>query len=134
MFIPSSRLIRDSSSFFFFYLLNNKKFKLQLLDEMIDNGFPLTTEPNILRDMIEPPNIVSKMLSVVTGNSSNVSNTLPGGTSSCVPWRTTGLKRTSNEVYFDLVEEMDAVINRYAFFSFLLLLSTFCSPLSLLNC
>lgn len=107
---------------------------MQLLDEMIDNGFPLTTEPNILRDMIEPPNIVSKMLSVVTGNSSNVSNTLPGGTSSCVPWRTTGLKRTSNEVYFDLVEEMDAVINRYAFFSFLLLLSTFCSPLSLLNC
>lgn len=100
---------------------------------MIDNGFPLTTEPNILRDMIEPPNIVSKMLSVVTGNSSNVSNTLPGETSSCVPWRTTGLKRTSNEVYFDLVEEMDAIINRYAFFSFPLLLSTFCS-LSLLNC
>ncbi|KVI07833.1 Clathrin adaptor, mu subunit [Cynara cardunculus var. scolymus] len=47
------------------------------MDEMIDNGFPLTTEPNILRDMIAPPNIVSKMLSVVTGNSSNVSNTLP---------------------------------------------------------
>lgn len=84
----------------------------ELLDEMIDNGFPLTTEPNILREMIAPPNIVSKMLSVVTGNSSNVSNTLPGATSSCVPWRTTDLKHTSNEVYFDLVEEMDAIINR----------------------
>ncbi|GJW45588.1 AP-3 complex subunit mu [Tanacetum coccineum] len=52
----------------------------ELLDEMIDNGFPLTTEPNILRDMIAPPNIVSKMLSVVTGNSSNVNDTLPGAT------------------------------------------------------
>ncbi|KAJ9542350.1 hypothetical protein OSB04_028856, partial [Centaurea solstitialis] len=79
----------------------------ELMDEMIDNGFPLTTEPNILRDMIAPPNIVSKMLSVVTGNSSNVSNTLPGATSSCVPWRTTHLKHANNDVYceiFGLVE------------------------------
>ncbi|GER55943.1 AP-3 complex subunit mu [Striga asiatica] len=84
----------------------------ELLDEMIDNGFPLTTEPSILREMIAPPNIVSKVLSVVTGNSSNVSNTLPGATSSCVPWRKTDLKHSSNDVYVDLVEEMDATINR----------------------
>ncbi|XP_021899040.1 AP-3 complex subunit mu isoform X2 [Carica papaya] len=84
----------------------------KLLDEMIDNGFPLTTEPNILREMISPPNIVSKVLSVVTGNSSNVSDTLPGATASCVPWRTTDPKYANNEVYVDLVEEMDAVINR----------------------
>ncbi|XP_021734491.1 AP-3 complex subunit mu-like isoform X1 [Chenopodium quinoa] len=84
----------------------------ELLDEMIDNGFPLTTEPNILREMIAPPNIISKVLSVVTGNSSNVSGTLPGATASCVPWRTTELKHSSNEVYVDLVEEMDAIINR----------------------
>ncbi|KAL5786696.1 hypothetical protein ACOSQ2_009088 [Xanthoceras sorbifolium] len=84
----------------------------ELLDEMIDNGFPLTTEPNILREMIAPPNIVSKMLSVVTGNSSNVSDTLPGATASCVPWRTTDVKYAKNEVYVDLVEEMDATINR----------------------
>lgn len=79
---------------------------------MIDNGFPLTTEPNILRDIIAPPNIVSKVLSVVTGNSSNVSETLPGATS-FVPWRTTDAKYSNNEVYVDLVEEMDATINRY---------------------
>lgn len=86
---------------------------MQLLDEMIDNGFPLTTEPNILREMIAPPNIVSKVLSVVTGNTSNVSNTLPGATASCVPWRKTDLKHATNEVYVDLVEEMDATINRF---------------------
>lgn len=87
---------------------------MQLLDEMIDNGFPLTTEPNILREMIAPPNIVSKVLSVVTGSSSNMSSTLPGATASCVPWRTTELKHSSNEVYVDLVEEVDAIINRLA--------------------
>lgn len=80
---------------------------------MIDNGFPLTTELNILKEMIAPPNIVSKVLSVVTGNSSNVNNTLPGATASCIPWRTTDAKYTSNEVFVDLVEEIDATINRY---------------------
>ncbi|BBH02225.1 Clathrin adaptor complexes medium subunit family protein [Prunus dulcis] len=84
-----------------------------LLDEMIDNGFPLTTEPNIMREMIAPPNIVNKMLSVVIGNSSNMSDTLPGATSSCIPWRTTDLKYVNNEVYVDLVEEMDAIVTGF---------------------
>lgn len=85
----------------------------ELLDEMIDNGFPLTTELNILREMIAPPNIVSKVLSVVTGsNIANMNTTLPGATASCVPWRTTDLKHSNNEIYVDLVEEMDATINR----------------------
>lgn len=84
----------------------------ELLDEMIDNGFPLTTELNILQEMIAPPNIVSKVLSVVTGNSSNVSDTLPGSTASCVPWRAADPKYANNEVYVDLVEQMDATINR----------------------
>ncbi|KAI4347665.1 hypothetical protein L6164_008456 [Bauhinia variegata] len=61
--------------------------KAQLLDEMIDNGgFPLNTEPNILREMIAPPNIVNKGASDV--------------------------KYSKNEVFADLVEEMDAIINR----------------------
>ncbi|THG07399.1 hypothetical protein TEA_004839 [Camellia sinensis var. sinensis] len=94
-----------------------------LLDEMIDNGFPLITEPNILREMIPPPNIVSKVLSVVTGNSSNVSNTLPGATATCVPWRTMDLKHSNNEVNVDLVEEMDAIINRSVVKDFLYLFS-----------
>jgi hypothetical protein len=27
----------------------------QLLEEMLDNGYPLATEPNVLREMIRPP-------------------------------------------------------------------------------
>ena len=81
---------------------------------MIDNCFPLTTEPNILREMIAPPNIVSKVLSVVTGSSSsNVSETLPGATASCVPWRASDTKYSNNDVYVDLAEEIDAIVNRY---------------------
>ncbi|KAG0465906.1 hypothetical protein HPP92_020070 [Vanilla planifolia] len=79
---------------------------------MMDNGFPLTTEPNILKEMIAPPNIVSKVLSVVTGKSSNVSSVLPDATTSCVPWRKIDPKSSSNEVYVDLVEELDAIVGR----------------------
>lgn len=79
----------------------------------MDNGIPLTTEPNILREMIAPPNIVSKMLSVVTGKTSNVSTKLPDATASCIPWRKTNPQHASNEVYVNLVEEMDAVFNRF---------------------
>ncbi|XP_042432830.1 AP-3 complex subunit mu-like isoform X2 [Zingiber officinale] len=84
----------------------------ELLDEMMDNGVPLTTEPNILREMLAPPNIVSKMLSVVTGKNSNVSTKLPDATASSIPWRKINTKHSSNEVYVNLVEEMDAIFNR----------------------
>lgn len=94
---------------------------------MIDNGFPLTTELNVLQEMIAPPNIVSKVLSVMTGRSSNVSDTLPGATASVVPWRTADPKYASNEVYVDLVEEMDATINRSLCSDMLVLITHFAS-------
>lgn len=36
----------------------------QLLEEMLDNGYPLTTEPNALRDIIMPPSFFKKILAV----------------------------------------------------------------------
>lgn len=34
------------------------------MEEMLDNGIPLTTEPNALRDIVLPPSLINKMLSV----------------------------------------------------------------------
>ncbi len=42
---------------------------IQLLDEMLDNGFPLATESNILKDIIKPPTLFRKVKSRVTGRS-----------------------------------------------------------------
>lgn len=42
---------------------------LQLLEEMLDNGFPLATEPNILRELINPPSLVRQVVNTVTGGS-----------------------------------------------------------------
>ena len=30
----------------------------KVLDEMLDNGFPLATEANILKELIKPPNML----------------------------------------------------------------------------
>ncbi|XP_011502417.1 PREDICTED: AP-3 complex subunit mu-1 isoform X1 [Ceratosolen solmsi marchali] len=83
----------------------------ELLDEMLDNGFPLTTESNILQELIKPPNILRTIANTVTGKS-NVSATLPSGQLSNVPWRRTGVKYNNNEAYFDIIEEVDAIIDK----------------------
>lgn len=36
----------------------------QLLEEMVDNGWPLTTEPNALQAMIKPPDVMGKVSNV----------------------------------------------------------------------
>lgn len=84
----------------------------ELLDEMLDNGFPLATESNILKELIKPPNLLRTITDTVTGKSTSVSDTLPTGQLSNVPWRRTGVKYTNNEAYFDTIEEIDAIIDR----------------------
>ena len=39
-------------------LRDNFVITYELLDEMLDNGFPLATEANILKELIKPPNIL----------------------------------------------------------------------------
>ena len=39
----------------------------ELLDEMLDNGYPLATEANILKELIKPPNILRTVVNTVTG-------------------------------------------------------------------
>ena len=36
---------------------------------MLDNGFPLATESNILKELIKPPNLLQKVKSQITGRS-----------------------------------------------------------------
>jgi AP-3 complex subunit mu len=102
----------------------------ELLDEMLDNGFPLATESNILKELIKPPNILRTVVNTVTGKTKyaftglysycqyfilsifSVSDTLPTGQLSNVPWRRSGVKYTNNEAYFDVIEEVDSIIDK----------------------
>ncbi|XP_056903316.1 AP-3 complex subunit mu-1-like [Takifugu flavidus] len=83
----------------------------ELLEEMLDNGFPLATESNVLKEMIRPPTILRSVVNTLTGGS-NVGETLPTGQLSNIPWRRSGVKYTNNEAYFDVVEEIDAILDK----------------------
>ncbi|KAJ8418199.1 hypothetical protein AAFF_G00139080 [Aldrovandia affinis] len=83
----------------------------ELLEEMLDNGFPLATESNILKELIKPPTILRSMVNTIIG-SSNVGDTLPTGQLSTIPWRRAGVKYTNNEAYFDVVEEIDVIMDK----------------------
>lgn len=48
----------------------------------------------------------------VVSGSTNVGDQLPTGQLSVVPWRRTGVKYTNNEAYFDVIEEIDAIIDK----------------------
>ena len=41
-----------------------------------------------------------------------MSETLPTGQLSNIPWRRTGVRYTNNEAYFDVIEEIDAIIDK----------------------
>jgi len=79
----------------------------------------LTTAPNALRDIVLPPSLLNKLLSVAGANFNSTINSgsglsaAGGAFSSPIPWRKAGLKYTSNEVYFDIVEELQAIVNKH---------------------
>ena len=82
---------------------------LQLLDEMVDGGFPLTTELTQLKEMILPPSLARRLFANVmssdstTGFSSAISADLPTHALSKIPWRKVDIKYVTNEIYFDMV-------------------------------
>ncbi|KAJ7265853.1 Mu homology domain-containing protein [Mycena haematopus] len=91
----------------------------QLLEETLDSGgHPLTTSPNALRDIVLPPSLLSKLLNVAGANINSTINSgsglgaAGGPFSSPIPWRKAGLRYNSNEIYFDMVEELKAIVNK----------------------
>ena len=93
-------------------LTDNFSIAYQLLEEMLDNGYPMITEPNALSTLIAPPSVAGRVANFVLGKTTNVSETLGEGAMSIIPWRRAGVKYTQNEIFFDVVEEVDAIVER----------------------
>jgi AP-3 complex subunit mu len=55
--------------------VTNSYFKL--LEEMMDYGYPLTTEPNALKQIILPPTIMNKVMNTVVAASGSVIHFFP---------------------------------------------------------
>jgi AP-3 complex subunit mu len=91
-------------------LMKHTVIAIQLLEEMLDNGFPLATEPNVLKEMIRPPTWTA-MFDSVTGNK-NVREKLPSGTISNTQWRRAGVKYSNNECFVDIEENIDFIVDK----------------------
>ncbi|KAL8928484.1 MAG: hypothetical protein Q9208_001718 [Pyrenodesmia sp. 3 TL-2023] len=93
----------------------------QLLGEMCDAGCVCNTEPNALRDDVDIPGWMDKLLGGV-GLPGNVPTTLPAGglkhqlqltpsaTGPAIPWRRANVRHTSNELYVDILETLHVTI------------------------
>lgn len=107
----------------------------ELLDEMIDAGRVFCVEPNILEEIVKPPSLLRKLALSVAGGAvqavvatsassstaltsnattqflSNIGDQLPAAQLSNIPWRRAHARYANNEVYFDVVEQLDAIID-----------------------
>merc|ERR1719502_1680087 len=73
----------------------------ELLDEMMDNGYPQTTEVKILREFIK-----------TESHQLNVDQTkAPTAITNAVSWRPEGIKHKKNEIFLDVVEKLNLLVS-----------------------
>ncbi|KAL4399327.1 vesicle-mediated transport protein [Malassezia pachydermatis] len=81
----------------------------QLLEEMLDGeGNVLLTEINSLKDIVLPPSWLDKLVKTVGLNSASERSRTT--LASPLPWRRPNSKYAKNEVYLDLVETVDGIV------------------------
>jgi hypothetical protein len=84
-----------------------------LINQMIDEGIPITTDPNQLKDLIPFKSLFSKILtSANTLTTSTPKTQMVSETSSAstVPWRRSNVRYTNNEMYVDVEETIDVIL------------------------
>ncbi|KAL7424168.1 hypothetical protein Q5752_001754 [Cryptotrichosporon argae] len=82
-----------------------------LIEEMLDEGHPMTTETAMLKEIVLPPTLMRKLL-----NAAGVANLQAPTTSpftAPIPWRRQGVRHNKNEIFFDIVETLDAIVDAY---------------------
>jgi AP-3 complex subunit mu len=80
----------------------------QILEEMVDNGDPSLTEISMLKSIIPPPTILTKVMNSVQIPKTLITGKIPL-TPSKIPWRREGIKYGGNEMFLDLNEEINIV-------------------------
>ncbi|PWZ02006.1 clathrin adaptor, mu subunit [Testicularia cyperi] len=92
-------------------LRDNFDIVYQLFEEILDtDGNILTTEANLLKSLVLPPNWVGKLVKAV--GVSGLASAAPPPLISPIPWRRPNSKYTNNELYVDLVETLEGLVSR----------------------
>ena len=79
----------------------------QLLEEVLDNGYPLTSEQHVLEDLVPPPTLENKVRNMLDApmKKSKYIDT------NAVPWRNPATKYGNNEIFFDMEESLNAIVD-----------------------
>ena len=72
----------------------------------------MTTSTNALRDIVLPPSLLNKVLSVAGVHGLATPLVGPQPFASPIPWRKAGVRYNNNEIYFDVVETLEAIVNK----------------------
>lgn len=71
----------------------------ELLDEMMDFGYPQVSESKVLREYIKNEAHISERR-----------NTLPVAVTNAVSWRSEGIRHSRNEVFLDVIEKVNVLV------------------------
>ena len=72
----------------------------ELLDEMMDYGYPQSTESKILKEYI-----------TLSANRAEKQIAPPSTVTNAVSWRSPGIKHRKNEIFLDVVESLDLLVS-----------------------
>ena len=81
----------------------------ELMDEMIDNGFPQFTDAKIMKKYITSSAKISFLKSIKKKKSKKTQEAADGIVSQ-IPWRTGKFKYSKNEAYIDVIEKINMTI------------------------
>lgn len=91
----------------------------ELLDEMIDFGYPQSTEPAVLKEYVSVhcsyTTTVLTCVSIryITQKSNELHKALvrvPAAATGAVSWRPDNIKHTKNEVFLDVIEKVNIMV------------------------
>jgi len=100
-------------------LRDNFVITYELLDEMMDHGYPQITEVKVLQEFIKTEaNKMSKQLGPGnlglkqrTNTDQSMNLAVPTAASNVVSWRTDGIKHAKNEIFLDVVERLNILVS-----------------------
>lgn len=100
-------------------LRDNFVITYELLDEMMDHGYPQITEPKVLQEFIKTE--ANKMNrgqglqlgpnGLKIGPKPEANANIPSAASNVVNWRTDGIKHQKNEIFLDAVEKLNMLVS-----------------------
>lgn len=83
----------------------------EILDEVMDFGFPQVTEPDILKEFIIQHDLAKAISDAFKRRGNEQIKAAPIAATGVVGWRKEGLKYRRNEVFLDVMEDVQMVVN-----------------------